>query len=64
MVVGALVVVVGATGLVVGVVVLPAVAEPVPVGAPEGEVGVVGAAEPDGLTRGAVAESGRVVVAR
>ncbi len=62
MVVGAGVVVVGAAGLVAGAPGEPL--DPVAGAVPEGEVVVVDGGWPDGLTRGAVAERGRVVVAR
>ncbi len=62
MVVGAVVVVVGAAGLVAGVPGEPL--DPAAVAVPEGDVVVADGDWPDGLTRGAVAERGRVVVAR
>ncbi len=61
MVVGAVVVVVGAVGLAALGLVPEEPLDPVTGAAPDG---VVDAVDGDGLTRGAVAESGRVVAAR
>ncbi len=64
MVVGAVVVVVGAAGLVAGALATGAPLDPAAGVVPEGDVVVVDGDWPAGLTRGAVAERGRVVVAR
>ncbi len=64
MVVGAVVVVVGVAGLVAGALGLGVPLVPVAGVALDGAVAGLDAEAPDGLTRGAVAARGRVVVAR